>query len=261
MRYRLDRALQILHLLQGDAHYDPVKLTVELGVNRRTVYRDIALLREMGIDVVFNHEAGHYVIERGTGEQRRGVKTAQLRAAYNNAMSDLETTASVESIIRRVAHCLAGNPTTSGSPVDTGMNASQAPSSHFSQQDVPNPTGGDETDQPTTTNAPDRTTSRSTSSSWLQTIESLPLLRHAVQVGAIIETCDSDPADAELAGRSICQLKPVEFLVNRKGVIVTGVDARGQLVRTDSCSIRLIEQKASSRTSPRTKQSWHQSNP
>ncbi|KAA5538824.1 helix-turn-helix domain-containing protein [Roseiconus nitratireducens] len=108
MRYRLDRALRILNLLQSGRGYDPVGLTVELNVNRRTVYRDIALLREMGINIEFDSQQASYVIRGAGGSDAARINPSRLRDALGRAFSSDHQDSSVEAIIRQVAHFLAG---------------------------------------------------------------------------------------------------------------------------------------------------------
>ena len=46
MNKRLERGLRILILLQSGARYDALRLAQEMKVTRRTIFRDIAMLKE-----------------------------------------------------------------------------------------------------------------------------------------------------------------------------------------------------------------------
>ena len=62
MTTRLERGLRIYLLLQEGASYDAYQLAEMLGVTRRTVFRDIALLKEMGLPVEFDKGLAAYTL-------------------------------------------------------------------------------------------------------------------------------------------------------------------------------------------------------
>ncbi|MEO1530207.1 MAG: HTH domain-containing protein, partial [Planctomycetota bacterium] len=101
MRHRFDRALRILQFVQSGEAYDPLSLAVALRVHRRTVYRDISTLRELGIDIGFDDAFGGYVIQ---GASRFGGSPfGALGDALRSAMSDDQHGSSVQAIIQYVA--------------------------------------------------------------------------------------------------------------------------------------------------------------
>ena len=61
---RIHRLLQIITLVQGDTTFTPARLTQELGLEERTFYRDIKVLRDAGVPIDFDKERNGYVISR-----------------------------------------------------------------------------------------------------------------------------------------------------------------------------------------------------
>ncbi|KPK74908.1 MAG: hypothetical protein AMJ79_12895 [Phycisphaerae bacterium SM23_30] len=61
---RLQRVLRLLTLLQSDRYYRPQELADELGVSRRTLFRDLDMLYKAGIPYYFDEEEGGYRVDR-----------------------------------------------------------------------------------------------------------------------------------------------------------------------------------------------------
>ncbi len=61
---RLHRVLKIITLLQSRQQFRPEDLAKELGVSKRTVYRDMNMLELAGIPFYFDREQGGYSIHR-----------------------------------------------------------------------------------------------------------------------------------------------------------------------------------------------------
>lgn len=59
---RLHRVLKIITLLQTRRHYGPGELARELGVSRRTIYRDLNMLELAGIPFYYDRDKGGYTI-------------------------------------------------------------------------------------------------------------------------------------------------------------------------------------------------------
>ncbi|MBL9124838.1 MAG: transcriptional regulator [Planctomycetaceae bacterium] len=59
---RVTRLLQLLGILQGGKTYNVTGLAQACGVSRRTIFRDLDVLREAGVPLVFNEELGHYYL-------------------------------------------------------------------------------------------------------------------------------------------------------------------------------------------------------
>jgi predicted DNA-binding transcriptional regulator YafY len=57
---RFHRTLQILMLLGSGPRHSAAELAAEFQVSRRTIFRDVAFLREMGIQVFFDESNGAY---------------------------------------------------------------------------------------------------------------------------------------------------------------------------------------------------------
>jgi predicted DNA-binding transcriptional regulator YafY len=62
MASRLDRVLRIVILLQTGVPYNAHQLALETGVHRRTIFRDIASLRNLGLPVQFDSETARYFL-------------------------------------------------------------------------------------------------------------------------------------------------------------------------------------------------------
>jgi predicted DNA-binding transcriptional regulator YafY len=62
MASRLDRVLRIVILLQTGVPYNAHQLAQETGVHRRTIFRDIASLRNLGLPVQFDAETARYFL-------------------------------------------------------------------------------------------------------------------------------------------------------------------------------------------------------
>lgn len=58
---RTDRLLAIITLLQTKKIYNPGQITEELGISRRTVFRDLKAIQEIGIPLEFNRDSGYSI--------------------------------------------------------------------------------------------------------------------------------------------------------------------------------------------------------
>ena len=61
---RIHRLLKLITLLQTGRHYQAPDLAREFNVSRRTLFRDLNLLKQSGIPLVYDGAARSYVIER-----------------------------------------------------------------------------------------------------------------------------------------------------------------------------------------------------
>lgn len=62
MSHRLERILKLMSLLQSGASFNAVELAQATSVHRRTVFRDVALLRTAGIPIRFDTATACYSI-------------------------------------------------------------------------------------------------------------------------------------------------------------------------------------------------------
>lgn len=60
---RLERVLRLLTVVQSGRHYNPTELAQQLGVSRRTVFRDLEMLYKAGIPCYYDEEAGGYKVD------------------------------------------------------------------------------------------------------------------------------------------------------------------------------------------------------
>ena len=59
---RLVRVLRLLLRLQSGPRYNAAQLAAELGVSRRTIFRDVNLLRDSGIPVAYDEKVESYIL-------------------------------------------------------------------------------------------------------------------------------------------------------------------------------------------------------
>ncbi|MDD3470954.1 MAG: HTH domain-containing protein [Thermoguttaceae bacterium] len=59
---RLERLIILLRLLQAGRSYHTQSLAVECGVSQRTIFRDLNVLREAGIPLIFDGERQGYAV-------------------------------------------------------------------------------------------------------------------------------------------------------------------------------------------------------
>ena len=60
---RVSRVVKILTTLQADENYSPIDLEKLLGVSRRTIFRDLKELQNIGVPYKFDKKAGGYSID------------------------------------------------------------------------------------------------------------------------------------------------------------------------------------------------------
>jgi predicted DNA-binding transcriptional regulator YafY len=78
MTHRLERILRILSLLQSGAPFNALQLAQETAVHRRTVFRDVALLRAAGIPIRFDPETACYSLMSLPEYLSSGIRTEDL---------------------------------------------------------------------------------------------------------------------------------------------------------------------------------------
>lgn len=62
---RFARLLRLISLFQAGPRYNALQLAQEMGVSRRTIFRDIALLRDLGVAISFDENADGYFLTPG----------------------------------------------------------------------------------------------------------------------------------------------------------------------------------------------------
>jgi len=92
---RFARCLQLLNLLQSRIGYSTWELAHDLEVSRRTIYRDLCLLKGAGIRVFFDSTIGRYHVERDANLKTSPLTDdeliALLLAAHVSSLSCGET--------------------------------------------------------------------------------------------------------------------------------------------------------------------------
>ena len=251
MRHRFDRALRILQLLQSGSVYDPVALAMALGVHRRTVYRDICVLRELGIRLVYDSQSGGYKIQ---ARDPNADPIDQLSEALKFAMTDAQHGSSVQAMIQFVASQLAAGAKPSIAFSDPGPKVSSPVGGHANE--LPHSDKPRSCDSQTKTDsdvvAPQEDADREKEktfgphlayrrgSGWLKTLDALQALSDAVHCGYILESSEADMIDHRSVAGVTKRLIPNQFTVTRSGVEVEGADPGGNFVRVFSVSIRIL---------------------
>ncbi len=93
---RLERLLRLLHCLQARSMFSSQELADTLNVSRRTVYRDISLLRDAGIDVDLDAVTARYSLAqdfnfrpRRLDDQDLAVLSLAVRLSLVHAVPEL----------------------------------------------------------------------------------------------------------------------------------------------------------------------------
>jgi len=60
---RHSRLLRVASLLDGDCHTEPDWIAREIGISRRTLYRDLAVLRQAGVRMSYSREERRYKLD------------------------------------------------------------------------------------------------------------------------------------------------------------------------------------------------------
>ena len=138
MNIRLERGLRILVLLQTGTQYDAMKLAEELGVTRRTIFRDIAMLKELGLVIEYDARASSYCVQvpedeakkgQGTEPKTRSLNPIELASVLRPALDDDLSKPSSTAIIRQIAMNLAATDTwQSSNPPPATMSLRETPS-------------------------------------------------------------------------------------------------------------------------------------
>lgn len=63
---RFQRLLSVLTHIQSGPRFNVGQLAQKLGVARRTIFRDIQFLRDIGFDIIFDEQAGGYRVLAGS---------------------------------------------------------------------------------------------------------------------------------------------------------------------------------------------------
>jgi predicted DNA-binding transcriptional regulator YafY len=91
-----ERIVRLLLDLQIGQAWDPIQLAQELGVSRRTIFRDIATLRRAGVPIQFDVQQNTYRLRqpnakwpRGLSAQEIGILAIAARSSSLNAVEGL----------------------------------------------------------------------------------------------------------------------------------------------------------------------------
>lgn len=107
MANRLERVLRILLLLKTGVAYNAAQLAQETGVHRRTIFRDIAALKGLGIPVAFDPATARYSLRSGSELDLDAVSIDELTELLLAACLAADPGTSSAEATRRVALKLA----------------------------------------------------------------------------------------------------------------------------------------------------------
>lgn len=111
MTHRLERILKLVSLLQSGAPYNALQLAQETNVHRRTVFRDVALLRSAGIPIRFDTDTSCYSLVGDVQFQAEGIRPAELSGCLEMAcLGNFLLRGNVEVIGRTVQKLSAALP-------------------------------------------------------------------------------------------------------------------------------------------------------
>ena len=72
------RIVRLLLDLQIGQAWDPIQLAQELGVSRRTIFRDIATLRRAGVPIHFDVQQNSYRLPQPNAKRARGLSAQEI---------------------------------------------------------------------------------------------------------------------------------------------------------------------------------------
>lgn len=266
MRHRVERSLRILTLLRNGNGHDPLSLAQALGVNRRTVYRDIAMLKEMEIPISFDHGQASYVIE-GMDERCQADGSPSHLNELLSIATEGKDNVSVEMIIRHLAKLIgefsrdsqAAEPLQSNLLVESesvrGVSQSTTPRDRGKRPEY-SPLGCNETifcraktRQSELGGQRGRVESARASNpvmcdGWYEARSNLQLVVFAIDQGHWVEALDDseDAADEICTGTSVF---PERVEVSKGKVLLYGTGRRGNECQIAIGWIRLLGTKVS----------------
>jgi predicted DNA-binding transcriptional regulator YafY len=119
MTHRLERILKLVALLQSGAPFNALQLAQETNVHRRTVFRDVALLRSAGIPIRFDNDTSCYSIVGDVQFQADRLRPTELNQCLQMAcLGNFLLHGNVEVIGKTVHKLAAGLPQTERAGVE-----------------------------------------------------------------------------------------------------------------------------------------------
>ncbi|QDS93674.1 HTH domain protein [Roseimaritima multifibrata] len=107
MPSRLERILRILLMLQTRVPYDTIQLSQEMKVHRRTIFRDIAALRDLGVQIDFDIETACYTLSRESEFNLNSIGPQELTELLYAACQGIPKDGSTGEAIKRAVLKLA----------------------------------------------------------------------------------------------------------------------------------------------------------
>ncbi len=119
MTHRLERILKLVALLQSGAPYNALQLAEETNVHRRTVFRDVALLRTAGIPIRFDNDTSCYSIVGDVQFQADRLRPTELSQCLQMAcLGNYLLHGNIEVIGKTIQKLAAGLPQTERAGVE-----------------------------------------------------------------------------------------------------------------------------------------------
>ncbi|WP_162006736.1 helix-turn-helix transcriptional regulator [Roseimaritima sediminicola] len=207
MPTRLERILRILLLLQTRIPYDAYQLAEEMSVHRRTIFRDIAALRGLGIPIDFDNESACYSLSSQSALNLDRVSVEELSNLLVSACLATEQPSDRSESTKRVALKLCTQlPEPIREEIAKLAMRSQAPSP-------------------------------ASSNGWASQLHALPAIAGAIERQQMLEVSVLDPSGA-------CrdqQVRPRSIAFTRHGWTLEGTDDRGAAVRYQADNFPLLK--------------------
>lgn len=128
MTHRLERILRILSLLQSGAPFNALQLAQETAVHRRTVFRDVALLRAAGIPIRFDPETSCYSLIALPEYLASGIRSDDLvRLLEAASLGNFALHANADLIGRVVQHLASSLSPTSRTEIERLLRTCRLP--------------------------------------------------------------------------------------------------------------------------------------
>jgi predicted DNA-binding transcriptional regulator YafY len=102
MASRLERVIKVLLLLQSGGSYNAMQIAERTNVHRRTVFRDVALLKSLNIPVAYDSETARYSLPRSFISEAEDITAEELTELLMSACLSFISEGQTAKVTRRV---------------------------------------------------------------------------------------------------------------------------------------------------------------
>lgn len=140
MTHRLERILKLLSLLQSGTSFNALQLAQETGVHRRTVFRDVALLRAAGIPIRCDPDTACYSLVSAPEFLAEGIRAAELTRCLQMAcLGNFLLRGNIDVIGRAIQKLASGLPEEARGGVEQLLRTCRLPLASESTVSTPEP--------------------------------------------------------------------------------------------------------------------------